>query len=76
MCGIAGVAFKKKNGVGEKLVNMLKQLQHRGIDSAGFAIYGGLSLGENEYTITVEAVRNRNLIYGAIDSEIKSQEEL
>ncbi|MFH1125500.1 MAG: glutamine amidotransferase [Candidatus Altiarchaeota archaeon] len=76
MCGIAGVALKEKNGVGKKLVEMLKQLQHRGTDSAGFAIYGGLSLGENEYAITVEALKNRNMIYGAIDSEIKSQEEL
>jgi len=76
MCGITGVAFKKRNGVGEKLVEMLRQLQHRGTDSAGFAIYGGLDLGENEYTVTVEATRNRNRIYGAIDSEIKSQEEL
>lgn len=76
MCGIAGVAFKKKDEVGKKLAGMLKQLQHRGMDSAGFAIYGGMNLGENGYTITVEALRNRSLIYGAIDSEIKSQEEL
>jgi glutamate synthase domain-containing protein 1 len=76
MCGIAGVAFKKKDAVGRKLAEMLKQLQHRGTDSAGFAIYGGMDLGENEYAITVEALRNRGQIYGAIDSEIKSQEEL
>jgi glutamate synthase domain-containing protein 1 len=76
MCGIAGVAFKKKDEVGRKLSEMLEQLQHRGTDSAGYAIYGGLNLGENEYVITVEALKNRNLIYGAIDSEIKSQEEL
>lgn len=76
MCGIAGIAFKEKDDVGKYLANMLNGLQHRGTDSAGFAIYGGLNLTENEYMLTVEALRNKDKIYGAINSEIKFQEEL
>ena len=51
MCGIAGVLYKdeKQHNVGEKLTAMLKSLQHRGPDSAGFAIYGGLNLPDNQY---------------------------
>ena len=46
MCGIAGVVFKdrKLHPVGDALTKMLDALQHRGPDSAGFAIYGGLGL--------------------------------
>ncbi len=76
MCGIAGIVFKKENGVGKTLVDMLSQLQHRGNDSVGFAIYGGLELGPNEYQITLEVLKNKSEIYNAIDAEIKHQEEL
>jgi len=46
VCGIAGVVFKdrKLHPVGNALTKMLDALQHRGPDSAGFAIYGGLGL--------------------------------
>jgi len=76
MCGIVGAAFRKPNGIGSTLVEMADALQHRGIDSAGFAIYGGLNLDENEYMITVEALQNIELVYAAINAEIKKQEEL
>ena len=50
MCGIAGIVFKdrKVHPVGKYMTRMLKALQHRGADSAGFAIYGGLNK-EHEY---------------------------
>ncbi len=77
MCGIIGVAYNRPNdGLGKVLVDMAEALQHRGTDSAGFAIYGGTSLGENEYMITVEARGNSDEIYRAITAEIKRQEEL
>jgi glutamate synthase domain-containing protein 1 len=76
MCGIVGAAFRKPNGIGGKLVEMTKALQHRGTDSAGYAIYGGLQLNENEYMITVEALESKDEIYRAITAEIKKQEEL
>ena len=45
MCGIAGVIYKDKktHAVGDALTSMLESLQHRGPDSAGYAIYGGLN---------------------------------
>lgn len=76
MCGIGGIAFRKKCDIGGRLVDMMRELQHRGTDSAGFALYGGLMLGENDYLITVEALENKNPVYGAINSEIRHQEEL
>ena len=76
MCGIVGAAFREPNGIGEKLYKMTKALQHRGSDGAGYAIYGGLDLGENEYLITVEASENTEEVYRAITAEIKRQEEL
>ncbi|MEN4068311.1 MAG: glutamine amidotransferase, partial [Methanobacterium sp.] len=53
MCGIAGVVFKDKklHPVGEIMTRMLDALQHRGPDSAGFSIYGGLGLGDHEYLL-------------------------
>ncbi|ALU11969.1 glutamine amidotransferase [Ignicoccus islandicus DSM 13165] len=40
MCGIAGIMIKDKEAdVGQSLYEMLKSLQHRGMDSAGTAIY-------------------------------------
>ncbi len=76
MCGIVGAAFKEPNGIGKKLVDMTDTLQHRGIDSAGYAIYGGVQLDENEYLITIEALAKTDEIYSAITAEIKKQEEL
>jgi glutamate synthase domain-containing protein 1 len=76
MCGIAGAAFRKADGIGATLAGMADALQHRGQDSAGFAIYGGMQLGANEYAITVEAIKNADRVYGAINAEIKKQEEL
>ena len=51
MCGIAGVIYKDKktHPVGSALTSMLESLQHRGPDSAGYAIYGGLNFSEYYY---------------------------
>jgi glutamate synthase domain-containing protein 1 len=56
MCGIAGIVYKdgKLHNVGEDMTNMLNALQHRGPDSAGFSLYGGLDLEENEYLLNIE----------------------
>ncbi len=56
MCGIAGVVYKDKklHPVGSDMTKMLDALQHRGPDSAGFSIYGGLGLEENEYLLNIE----------------------
>ncbi|MBE2899390.1 glutamine amidotransferase [Methanothermobacter thermautotrophicus] len=56
MCGIAGVVYKdgKLHSAGADMTRMLHALQHRGPDSAGFAIYGGLGLDENEYLLNIE----------------------
>lgn len=64
MCGIAGVVFKdgKLHPIGDYLTRMLDALQHRGPDSAGFAIYGGLGLGENEYLLNIEVKERKNLL--------------
>ena len=64
MCGIAGVLYKdeKQHNVGENLTAMLKSLQHRGPDSAGFAIYGGLNLPDNQYQLNVEVKDKPGLI--------------
>ena len=64
MCGIAGVVFKDKklHPVGDSLTKMLDALQHRGPDSAGFAIYGGLGLEENEYLLNIEVKEKPGLL--------------
>lgn len=61
MCGIAGVVFKDKklHPVGKFMTRMLNALQHRGPDSAGFALYGGLGLEEHEYLLNIE-VKKKN----------------
>ncbi len=63
MCGIAGVIYKDKktHNVGESLTAMLESLQHRGPDSAGFAIYGGLNLPENNYQLNIE-LKNKPML--------------
>lgn len=64
MCGIAGVIYKDKktHNVGESLTAMLESLQHRGPDSAGFAIYGGLNLPENNYQLNIEVQNKPGLL--------------
>ena len=39
MCGIAGIVLNSPGPVGQNLVEMLDGCQHRGPDSAGFALY-------------------------------------
>ncbi len=36
------------------MTKMLHALQHRGPDSAGFAIYGGMGLEDNEYILNIQ----------------------
>lgn len=64
MCGIAGVVFKDKKAhpVGDYMTKMLDALQHRGPDSAGFAIYGGLGLKEDEYLLNIEVKESPGLL--------------
>ncbi|BDZ72048.1 glutamine amidotransferase [Methanobacterium petrolearium] len=64
MCGIAGVVFKDKklHPVGKFMTHMLNALQHRGPDSAGFALYGGLGLGEHEYLLNIEVKEKPGLL--------------
>ena len=64
MCGIAGIIYKDKKShkIGESLTTMLESLQHRGPDSAGFAIYGGLNLPENNYQLNIEIKNKEELL--------------
>lgn len=39
MCGVAGMISKQSSYLGNDLINMLKQLLHRGRDSTGVALY-------------------------------------
>ncbi|MEJ2221181.1 MAG: hypothetical protein P8X80_10220 [Desulfobacterales bacterium] len=39
MCGIAGLIAKDRSDLGDDLVNMLKELVHRGRDATGVALY-------------------------------------
>ena len=39
MCGIAGLIAKDSPTLGNDLINMLKELTHRGKDATGVAIY-------------------------------------
>lgn len=64
MCGIAGIVYKDKNlhNAGYAMTNMLHQLQHRGPDSAGYAIYGGTGLKENEYILKIQVKEQNRLL--------------
>jgi glutamate synthase domain-containing protein 1 len=64
LCGIAGIVFKDKkiHPVGKYMTHMLNDLQHRGTDSAGFAIYGGLGLNEHEYILNIEIKEKPELL--------------
>lgn len=61
MCGIAGVFSNKKTNIGNIITDMLESLQHRGEDSAGIAIYGGLELNKNEYLLEIEIEKREEL---------------
>ncbi|MDR3568954.1 MAG: hypothetical protein P4L43_13075 [Syntrophobacteraceae bacterium] len=39
MCGIAGLIVKDSASLGEDLIDMLKELEHRGKDATGIAVY-------------------------------------
>ena len=39
MCGIAGIIARDRSDLGDDLVNMLKELVHRGRDATGVALY-------------------------------------
>ncbi|MBE6493886.1 MAG: glutamine amidotransferase [Methanosphaera stadtmanae] len=64
MCGIAGVLYKDKkvHHVGKSLTSMLESLQHRGPDSAGYAIYGGIELSENHYQLNIEVKKSQSVL--------------
>ena len=64
MCGIAGVIYKDKktHPVGDALTSMLESLQHRGPDSAGYAIYGSLNFPDNYYQLNIEVKRRRGVL--------------
>jgi glutamate synthase domain-containing protein 1 len=56
MCGISGIVYKNSglHNAGEDMGKMLNALQHRGPDSAGLAIYGGLGLEDDEYILNIQ----------------------
>ncbi len=39
MCGVAGVLLKNKDNAGEKIIDMLEAIKHRGPDSTGLAVF-------------------------------------
>jgi len=46
MCGVAGILFKQQEGpIGDILIKMLADLNRRGPDSTGLALYGNLPRG-------------------------------
>jgi methylamine---glutamate N-methyltransferase subunit A len=77
VCGIAGVVFKDKrlHNVGDALTKMLKALQHRGPDSAGFAIYGGLGLAENVYLLNIE-IKEKSGLLETVKSTINTYSQI
>lgn len=55
MCGIAGVLFKQRTGpVGDVLIKMLSDLNRRGFDSTGLALYSDLPVGNLVVRVKVE----------------------
>ena len=64
MCGIAGIVYKdhKLHNIGNDMTNMLHQLQHRGPDSAGYSIYGGTGLEEDEYILKIQVKESEKLL--------------
>ena len=72
MCGIAGIVYKDGNlhKVGDDMTNMLHALQHRGPDSAGFALYGGLGLEEDEYILNIQLENNNQNLLRKLQDQI------
>ncbi|WP_054835478.1 glutamine amidotransferase [Methanobrevibacter arboriphilus] len=70
MCGIAGIVYKDKklHNVGADMTKMLHALQHRGPDSAGFAIYGGMGLEDNEYILNIQVADKKGLLHTVQDA--------
>ncbi|MDR0913139.1 MAG: glutamine amidotransferase [Methanobrevibacter sp.] len=64
MCGIAGIVYKDKklHDIGTDMTKMLHALQHRGPDSAGMALYGGMGLEENEYVLNIQVDNKKGLL--------------
>src|ERR1700694_2509974 len=55
MCGIAGILFKQQDGpIGEILIKMLADLNRRGPDSTGLALYSNLPKGNLVVRIKVD----------------------
>ncbi len=55
MCGIVGILSKnRREDLGSLVIEMMSRLQHRGRDGAGVALYGGISLKDDEYLIRLE----------------------
>jgi methylamine---glutamate N-methyltransferase subunit A len=55
MCGIAGILFKQQEGpIGEILIKMLADLNRRGPDSTGLALYSNLPQGNLVVRIKVD----------------------
>src|SRR5947208_13469697 len=55
MCGIAGILFKQQEGpIGEILIEILADLNRRGPDSTGLALYGNLPKGNLIMRIKVD----------------------
>jgi len=69
MCGIAGVLLRGEGHVGRLLISMMEALQHRGMDSAGVAIYNNALLNAEEYilhTFTRDVMDANNSVSEAI----------
>ncbi|MBR0472498.1 MAG: glutamine amidotransferase [Methanosphaera sp.] len=77
MCGIAGLIYKDKktHSVGKSLTSMLGSLQHRGPDSAGFAIYGGLNLPKNHYQLNIE-IKNKNKLLNQVKTTLTQSSKI
>ncbi|MGL6298020.1 MAG: glutamine amidotransferase, partial [Methanobacteriaceae archaeon] len=58
----------KTHNIGQDMTKMLNALQHRGPDSAGFALYGGLNLEENEYMISIQMNNNKDTLHTVKDT--------
>ena len=55
MCGIAGILFKQQEGpIGEILIKMLADLNRRGPDSTGLALYSNLPKGNLVMRVKVD----------------------
>ncbi|KZX10026.1 class II glutamine amidotransferase domain-containing protein [Methanobrevibacter curvatus] len=64
MCGIAGIVYKDKklHRIGKDMTKMLHALQHRGPDSAGMSLYGGLGLKDSEYILNIQVDDEKGLL--------------